>query len=138
MIIEGRVVRIRGDNIDTDVLYPGPFLNLEDLELMKNHLFEGLDPLLRNRLHGDTALVVDSNFGSGSIAHLVELHLAPEDPVDAHCVGQNDGHADSGHGQHDAQRLGRGSGIVDVQTVGRIRVAQHQVREHLQAEEPHQ
>lgn len=66
MIIEGRVVRIRGDNIDTDVLYPGPFLNLEDPELMKNHLFEGLDPLLRNRLHGDTALVVDSNFGSGS------------------------------------------------------------------------
>ena len=66
MIIEARAVRIRGDNIDTDVLYPGPFLNIEDPELMKAHLFEGLDPALRDRLGGDTALIVDSNFGSGS------------------------------------------------------------------------
>jgi len=66
VIIDARVVRIHGDNIDTDVLYPGPFLNIEDPELMKNHLFEGLDPALRTRLGGDTALVVDANFGSGS------------------------------------------------------------------------
>lgn len=66
MIIQARVVRIRGENIDTDVLYPGPFLNIEDPELMKEYLFEGLDPSLRGRLGGDTALVVDSNFGSGS------------------------------------------------------------------------
>src|SRR5262245_14055713 len=33
---------------------------------MKAHLFEGLDPSLRARLGGDTALVVDANFGSGS------------------------------------------------------------------------
>ena len=66
MTIEARIVRIRGDNIDTDVLYPGPFLDIEDPELMKNHLFEGLDPALRNRLGGDTALVVDANFGCGS------------------------------------------------------------------------
>jgi 3-isopropylmalate/(R)-2-methylmalate dehydratase small subunit len=66
MIIEARVVRITGDNIDTDVLYPGPFLNIEEPDLMKHHLFEGLDPALRERLGGDTALVVDSNFGSGS------------------------------------------------------------------------
>jgi 3-isopropylmalate/(R)-2-methylmalate dehydratase small subunit len=66
VIIDARVVRIRGDNIDTDVLYPGPFLDIEDPEVMKNHLFEGLDPTLRARLGGDTALVVDANFGSGS------------------------------------------------------------------------
>jgi len=66
MIIAARVVRIRGDNIDTDVLYPGPFLNIEDPEVMKDYLFEGLDPALRARLRGHTALVVDSNFGSGS------------------------------------------------------------------------
>jgi 3-isopropylmalate/(R)-2-methylmalate dehydratase small subunit len=64
--IEARVVRIRGDDIDTDVLYPGPFLSIEDPELMKDHLFEGLDPSLRDRLGGDTALVVDNNFGAGS------------------------------------------------------------------------
>lgn len=66
MRLDLRVVRIHGDDIDTDVLYPGPFLNIEDPELMKNHLFEGLDPTLRERLGGDTALVVDANFGSGS------------------------------------------------------------------------
>jgi 3-isopropylmalate/(R)-2-methylmalate dehydratase small subunit len=66
MKIQTHVVRIRGDNIDTDVLYPGPFLNIEDPELMKHHLFEGLDASLRDRLIGDTTLVVDKNFGSGS------------------------------------------------------------------------
>ena len=62
MTIDARVVRIHGDDIDTDVLYPGPFLDIEDPELMKDHLFEGLDPALRDRLGGDTALVVDANF----------------------------------------------------------------------------
>lgn len=66
MRIDARVVRIRGDNIDTDVLYPGPFLNVEDPERMKDHLFEGLDPGLRDKLGGDTALVCDDNFGTGS------------------------------------------------------------------------
>jgi len=64
--VDARIVRIHGDDIDTDVLYPGPFLDIEDPELMKEHLFEGLDPSLRDRLGGDTALVVDANFGSGS------------------------------------------------------------------------
>ena len=47
---------------------PGPFLDIEDPELMKDHLFEGLDPALRDRLGGDTALVVDANFGCGLVA----------------------------------------------------------------------
>jgi len=64
--IDARIVRIRGDNIDTDVLYPGPFLDIDDPDRMKEHLFEGLDPSLRDALGGDTALVCDANFGSGS------------------------------------------------------------------------
>jgi 3-isopropylmalate/(R)-2-methylmalate dehydratase small subunit len=64
--IDARIVRIHGDDIDTDVLYPGPFLDIEDPALMKHHLFAGLDPALRDRLGGDTALVVDANFGCGS------------------------------------------------------------------------
>ena len=66
MIIEGAAVAIAEDNVDTDVLYPGPFLNIEDPERMRAHLFEGLDPSLRDRLEGDTVLVVGENFGSGS------------------------------------------------------------------------
>jgi 3-isopropylmalate/(R)-2-methylmalate dehydratase small subunit len=66
VIVEGAAVVIAEDNVDTDVLYPGPFLNIEEPERMKAHLFEGLDPSLRDQLVGDTVLVVAENFGSGS------------------------------------------------------------------------
>jgi 3-isopropylmalate/(R)-2-methylmalate dehydratase small subunit len=66
MKLEGRAVVIAQDNVDTDVLYPGPYLNVTDVETMKRYLFEGLDPSLRDQLGGDTALVVGENFGPGS------------------------------------------------------------------------
>ena len=66
MILEGKAVVIEGDNIDTDTLYPGEYLNVEDPEEMKNYLFEGLDPSLRDRLGDEAILVVGENFGSGS------------------------------------------------------------------------
>jgi 3-isopropylmalate/(R)-2-methylmalate dehydratase small subunit len=62
----GRAVVIREDDVDTDVLYPGEYLNVTDVEKMTQYLFEGLDPSLREELGGDTALVVGSNFGAGS------------------------------------------------------------------------
>jgi 3-isopropylmalate/(R)-2-methylmalate dehydratase small subunit len=66
MTFEGRAVLVPGDDVDTDVLYPGPYLNIDDPEEMRPFLFEGLDPTLRNRLGGDTVLVVGANFGIGS------------------------------------------------------------------------
>lgn len=63
---EGTAVVIDRDNVDTDVMYPGAFLNILDPEQMKSHLFEGLDPSLRDQLVGDTVLVVGENFGMGS------------------------------------------------------------------------
>ena len=66
MKLAARAVLIPGDNVDTDVLYPGAYLNVTDVETMKGYLFEGLDPALRDRLGGDTALVVGANFGAGS------------------------------------------------------------------------
>jgi 3-isopropylmalate/(R)-2-methylmalate dehydratase small subunit len=66
VIVEGTGVAIAQANVDTDVLYPGPFLNIQDPDLMKAHLFEGLDPALRDQLVGDTILVVGDNFGTGS------------------------------------------------------------------------
>lgn len=66
MILQARAVVIRGDDIDTDVLYPGAYLNVTDVTQMSHYLFEGLDPSLRDELGGDTALVVGSNFGAGS------------------------------------------------------------------------
>ncbi len=66
MVRTGKAVVIREDNVDTDVLYPGPFLSIQDVDQMKDHLFEGLDPALRDELVGDTVLVVNENFGTGS------------------------------------------------------------------------
>lgn len=66
MIIEGRAVVIAADDVNTDVLYPGPYLNIDDPEQMKHYLFEGLDPSLRDKLGGKTVLVVGENFGGGS------------------------------------------------------------------------
>jgi 3-isopropylmalate/(R)-2-methylmalate dehydratase small subunit len=66
VIVEGRAVVIPGDNVDTDVMYPGQYLNVDDPEQMKRYLFEGFDPSLRDQLGDDAVLVVGSNFGIGS------------------------------------------------------------------------
>lgn len=75
MRFAGRAVAIAQDNVDTDVLYPGSFLNIEDPELMSPHLFEGLDPALRDELGPDTILVVGDNFGTGSSREHVPLAM---------------------------------------------------------------
>ena len=66
MIIEGRAVLIQGDDVDTDVMYPGAYLNIDDPEQMKPYLFEGFDPSLRDQLGGDAIIVTGRNFGIGS------------------------------------------------------------------------
>src|SRR5580765_4620705 len=66
MTLSGRAVVIAQDDVDTDVLFPGPFLSITDVAQMPQYLFEGLDPSLRDQLEGPTALVVGANFGCGS------------------------------------------------------------------------
>ena len=66
MIFEGKAVVIDQDDVDTDVMYPGQFIGILDDKEMATHLFEGLDPSLRDQLVGDTILVAGSNFGTGS------------------------------------------------------------------------
>ncbi|MDR5695331.1 MAG: 3-isopropylmalate dehydratase small subunit [Armatimonadota bacterium] len=75
MIFEGTALLIARDNVDTDVLYPGPYLNIVDPQQMKWYLFEGLDPSLRDRLREDTILVVGENFGAGSSREHVPLAM---------------------------------------------------------------
>lgn len=66
---------VEGDNIDTDVLYPGSWLNIDDPDAMKPYLFEGLDPTIRDRLEPSCVLVVGDNFGSGSSREHVPLAM---------------------------------------------------------------
>jgi len=68
-------VVIDGDNVDTDVMYPGQYLNIEDPDKMKGHLFEGYDPGLRDLLGEDAILVTGSNFGIGSSREHVPLAI---------------------------------------------------------------
>lgn len=66
MIISGTAVVIDRDDVDTDVMYPGQFIGILDDAEMATHLFEGLDPSLRDHLVGETILVAGANFGTGS------------------------------------------------------------------------
>jgi 3-isopropylmalate/(R)-2-methylmalate dehydratase small subunit len=75
MTIAGRAVAISQDNVDTDVLYPGSYLNIDDPDQMSSHLFEGLDPRLRDELGPDTILLVGENFGAGSSREHVPLAM---------------------------------------------------------------
>jgi 3-isopropylmalate/(R)-2-methylmalate dehydratase small subunit len=75
VIVSGKAVVVPGTNIDTDVLYPGIYLNIDDPEQMKPYLFEGLDPTLRDQLVGDTVLVTGDNFGMGSSREHVPLAM---------------------------------------------------------------
>ncbi len=75
MRVEGVALVVAGDNIDTDVMYPGVYLNVEDPEQMAQYLFEGFDPTLRDRIVDGTILVVGSNFGIGSSREHVPLAM---------------------------------------------------------------
>lgn len=76
MRFSGRAVVIPLDDVDTDVLFPGPFLSVTNVAEMPKYLFEGLDPSLRDQLVGPTALVVGANFGSGSSREHVPQAMA--------------------------------------------------------------
>ena len=66
MIIEGVAVVIPGNDVDTDVMYPGAYLNIEDPAQMKDYLFDGYDPSLRDLLGPEAIVVTGLNFGLGS------------------------------------------------------------------------
>lgn len=77
MIVEGRAVVIPGDDLDTDGMYPGQFLSIDDPEQMKPYLFDGFDPSLRDELGDDAIIVTGANFGMGSSReHVVQAMKA--------------------------------------------------------------
>jgi 3-isopropylmalate dehydratase small subunit len=64
--IRGKVAVKLGDHIDTDLIYPGRFLNITDREKTPQHLFELAYPEIRAKLGGGDFLVAGMNFGCGS------------------------------------------------------------------------
>ena len=66
LTLRGRVRAVLGDNVDTDLIYPGRYLNITDREKTAEHLFELAWPDLRTALQPGEFLVAGKNFGCGS------------------------------------------------------------------------
>ncbi len=64
--LRGCVRAVLGDHIDTDVIYPGRFLNITDREKTAEHLFELSYPEIRPALKPGEFIVAAKNFGCGS------------------------------------------------------------------------
>jgi len=65
MVIRGKAHTL-GDHIDTDVLIPARYLVTTDPAELAKHVFEDLDPSLRQRIAPGDVLVAGENFGQGS------------------------------------------------------------------------
>ena len=64
-VIEGRVIRL-GDDVNTDNILPGPYLNLTDPEELGKHLLETYDLEIAGQVRPGDILVGGVNFGMGS------------------------------------------------------------------------
>lgn len=63
--LKGRVWRL-GDNVDTDVILPGPYLTLTDPYQLAAHALEGLGIDFAQRVRPGDIIVAGRNFGCGS------------------------------------------------------------------------
>ena len=64
--IRGRVHKYDSDNIDTDVIIPGPYLKIHDHKELAKHAMEGIDPTFPEKVSQGDFLVAGNNFGCGS------------------------------------------------------------------------
>ncbi|MDI6601719.1 3-isopropylmalate dehydratase small subunit [Calorimonas adulescens] len=65
MIYRGKAIKY-GDNINTDVILPGQYLNLTDERDLAAHCMEGIDSDFVNKVEKGDIIVGGSNFGCGS------------------------------------------------------------------------
>jgi len=65
-ILRGKVVAVLGDNIDTDIIYPGRYLNITDKKDTAEHAFELAYPEIKKKMKPGDFIVAAKNFGCGS------------------------------------------------------------------------
>ncbi len=66
LILRGTVRAVLGDNIDTDIIFPGRYLNITDREKTAEHLFELAYPDIQPAMQKGEFIVAAKNFGCGS------------------------------------------------------------------------
>jgi 3-isopropylmalate/(R)-2-methylmalate dehydratase small subunit len=64
-ILEGNAYTF-GKNLDTDQIYPGQYLELAQVEDIKQHALEGADPNFIKKFRPGDIIVAGTNFGCGS------------------------------------------------------------------------
>ena len=65
-LLRGTVHKYNKDNIDTDVIIPGPYLKIHDHKELGKHAMEGLDPNFSQKICEGDFLLTGKNFGCGS------------------------------------------------------------------------
>jgi len=70
----GKAIKF-GENVDTDVILPGPYLVLIDPKELAKHAMEGLDPTFTTKIRDKPIIVAGKNFGCGSSREQAPLAL---------------------------------------------------------------
>ena len=60
-VIKGRVIKL-GDNVNTDIIYPGRFMPITSPEEMAKHAFQGISDTFPTRL-AKTVTTIDDKLG---------------------------------------------------------------------------
>ncbi len=64
-----------GDDVDTDVIIPGPYLRTKNIKELALHAMEGLDPDFAKKVRPGDVIVAGKNFGCGSSREQAPLAL---------------------------------------------------------------
>jgi len=64
--MKGSVIKYEKDDIDTDVILPGPYLKIHDYKELAKHAMEGLDKDFHSKVKEGDFIVAGRNFGCGS------------------------------------------------------------------------
>jgi len=74
--MKGDVIKYQRDNIDTDVIIPGPYLKIHDYNELAKHAMEGLDTDFHSKVKEGDFIVAGRNFGCGSSREHAPIALA--------------------------------------------------------------
>lgn len=74
--MKGNVIKYEKDNIDTDVILPGPYLKIHDYKELATHAMEGLDKDFHSKVKEGDFVVAGKNFGCGSSREHAPIALA--------------------------------------------------------------